>query len=174
MTTQNKKNITRLALLFTVCGVLLLAVAVGSLILRCRALEQRLDAAFLESLTAHTLESGESARELIENTQILLGDAVRLLERDGRPLDAVWADPILEMVNLGGYRLNMEAMSTAEPGSEELRVFQQLQEGTNVVGGVIPTQGENDFYFLVVRAVEQEGEIVGAVRAEVGAGLLSQ
>ena len=46
MTTQNKKNITRLALLFTVCGVLLLAVAVGSLILRCRALEQRLDAAF--------------------------------------------------------------------------------------------------------------------------------
>ena len=147
MTTQNKKNITRLALLFTICGVLLLAVAVGSLILRCRALEQRLDAAFLESLTAHTLESGESARELIENTQILLGDAVRLLERDGRPLDAVWADPILEMVNLGGYRLkvnylNMEAMSTAEPGSEELRVFQQLQEGTNVVGGVIPTQGE--------------------------------
>ena len=95
MTTQNKKNITRLALLFTVCGVLLLAVAVGSLILRCRALEQRLDAAFLESLTAHTLESGESARELIENTQILLGDAVRLLERDGRPLDAVWADPCL-------------------------------------------------------------------------------
>ena len=179
MTTQNKKNITRLALLFTICGVLLLAVAVGSLILRCRALEQRLDAAFLESLTAHTLESGESARELIENTQILLGDAVRLLERDGRPLDAVWADPILEMVNLGGYRLkvnylNMEAMSTAEPGSEELRVFQQLQEGTNVVGGVIPTQGENDFYFLVARAVEQEGEIVGAVRAEVGAGLLSQ
>lgn len=43
-----------------------------------------------------------------------------------------------------------------------------------MVGGVIPTQGENDFYFLVARAVEQEGEIVGAVRAEVGAGLLSQ
>ena len=107
MTTQNKKNITRLALLFTVCGVLLLAVAVGSLILRCRALEQRLDAAFLESLTAHTLESGESARELIENTQILLGDAVRLLEGDGRPLDAGWADPMLEMVNLGGHRLKV-------------------------------------------------------------------
>ena len=179
MTTQNKKNITRLALLFTVCGVLLLAVAVGSLILRCRALEQRLDAAFLESLTAHTLESGESARELIENTQILLGDAVRLLEGDGRPLDAGWADPMLEMVNLGGHRLkvnylDMEAMSAAEPGSEELRVFQQLQDGTNVVGGVIPTQEANDFYFLVVRAVEQKGEMVGAVRAEVGAGLLSQ
>ena len=83
------------------------------------------------------------------------------------------------MVTVGGDRLkvnylNMEAMSTAEPGSEELRVFQQLQGGTNVVGGVIPTQEENDFYFLVVRAVEQEGEIVGAVRAEVGAGLLSQ
>ena len=170
MTTQNKKNITRLALLFTVCGVLLLAVAVGSLILRCRALEQRLDAAFLESLTAHTLESGESARELIENTQILLGDAVRLLEGDGRPLDAGWADPMLEMVNLGGHRLkvnylDMEAMSAAEPGSEELRVFQQLQDGTNVVGGVIPTQEANDFYFLVVRAVEQKGEMVGAVRA---------
>lgn len=57
---------------------------------------------------------------------------------------------MLEMVNLGGHRLkvnylDMEAMSAAEPGSEELRVFQQLQDGTNVVGGVIPTQEANDF-----------------------------
>ena len=99
MSTLNKKNITRLALLFTICGILLLAVAVGGLVLRCRALEQRLDAAFLESLTAHTAESGESARELIEDTQTLLENAVRLLEQDGRPLDKSWADPMLEMVN---------------------------------------------------------------------------
>ena len=36
MTTQNKKNITRLALLFTVCGVLLLAAWGGTQLLRTR------------------------------------------------------------------------------------------------------------------------------------------
>lgn len=179
MSALNKKNITRLALLFTVCGILLLAVAVGGLFLRSRALERRLDEAFLESLTAHTEDSGSSARQLIEDTRILLEDAVQLLEQDGRPLDKNWADPMLELVNLGGHRLqvnylNLEAIAAAEPGSEELRVFQQLQEGKNVVGGVIPTQDESEFYFLVVQPVEQNGELVGALRAELNAGLLSQ
>lgn len=179
MSAQNKKNITRLAILFTACGVLLLAVAVGGLFLRCRALEKRLDEAFLESLTAHAVDSGKNAGKLIEDTQILLENAAQRLEQDGRPLDKSWAGPILEMMNLGERRsdisyLDLDDMAAAEPGSEELRVFQQLQDGKNVVGGLISAQGETEFYFLVAQPVEQEGELAGAVLAEVNAGLLSQ
>lgn len=179
MSAQKKKNITRLAILFTVCGVLLLTVAVGGLFLRCRALEKRLDEAFLESLTAHAADSGENAGELIEDTQTLLENAARRLERDGRPLDKSWAEPMLEMMNLSGQRvdvsyLDLDDMAAAEPGSEEMRVFRQLREGTNVVGGLIPAQGETEFYFLVAQPVEQNGELAGAVLAGVNAGLLSQ
>lgn len=174
-----KKKITRLAILFTVCGVLLLMVAVGSLIFRCRALERRLDEVFLESLTSHTVESGEDARQMVKDMQILLEDAVHLLETDGRPLDKSWADPMLERINLGGRRveinyLDLEDLEDVEPGSEEQRVYRQLQDGVSVVGGVIPVQGQPEFHFLVVQPVEKQGKMVGAVQTEVNADLLSQ
>lgn len=179
MSTQNKKNITRQAVVITVCGIFLLAVAIGSLILRCRTLELRLDEVFLESMTAHTVESGENARQLIDDTQKLLEDAALLLKRDGRPLDKSWANPLLETATLGSGSLeirylDLDDIAAAEIGSEEQRVFQQLQSGTGVVGGVIPHPEQAEFYFLVARPVEQGGELVGAVRAQVSTGLLFQ
>ena len=49
-------------------------------------------------------------------------------------------------------------------------MFQQLQKGTSVVGGVVSDQDE--FYFLVVRPVMWDNEVMGAVRAKVNADLL--
>ena len=177
MSAQKKKNVTHLAVLFTICGVFLLLIAVGGLVFRCRALELRLEDMFIESMTSHTLESGEKARLLIDDTQVMLEDAVEILTKDGRSLDKGWANPLLQSVNLGGHRLEVgyldrNDLDSAEPGSEELRVFQQLQEGTGVVGGVI--SGQDEFYFLVVRPVTQGGEIIGAVQAKVSADLLSR
>ena len=47
MPAGKKKYSTKLAILVTACGVVLLGVVVGGLILRCRALELRLDEVFL-------------------------------------------------------------------------------------------------------------------------------
>lgn len=176
MSTQKKKNVTRLAMLFTACGVLLLVIGVGGLLIRCRTLELRLDEMFMESLTFHTVESGEEARQLIEDTQTLLEDFVQLLEEDGRPLEKSWADALLKSVNLGGRRLEVNYLDgndleSAEPGSEEKRMFQQLQEGTGVVGSVL--SGQDGFYFLVLQPVVQDGGVMGAVQAKVSADLLS-
>ena len=177
MDAQKKKNVTLRATLFTVCGLLLLAAAISGLILRCRTLEVRLDDVFMESLVSHTTESGMRAQGLIDDTQILLEDAVTLLMEDGRGLNKAWVNPLLKAVNLGGRRmdlhyLDMSDLTSAEPGSEEQRVFQQLQEGTSVVGGVIPA--EEDFYFLVVRPVHTDGRLSGAVQAKVNASALFQ
>ena len=87
MSAQKKKNVTHLAVLFTICGVFLLLIAVGGLVFRCRALELRLEDMFIESMTSHTLESGEKARLLIDDTQVMLEDAVEILTKDGRSLD---------------------------------------------------------------------------------------
>ena len=177
MAAPEKKNMTRLAVLFTLCGVLLLILAVGGLIVRCRTLEHRLDEIFMESMMSHTEESGKDAQQLIDDTQILLEDTVQLLETDGRPLEKQWVDPLLRSVNLGGRRLKVsyldwEDLVSAELGSEEQRVFQQLHAGTSVVGSLISAQDE--FYFLVVQPVERNREMVGAVQAKVSADLLSQ
>ena len=107
MAAPEKKNMTRLAVLFTLCGVLLLILAVGGLIVRCRTLEHRLDEIFMESMMSHTEESGKDAQQLIDDTQILLEDTVQLLETDGRPLEKQWVDPLLRSVNLGGRRLEV-------------------------------------------------------------------
>ncbi len=177
MSAQKKKHITQLALLMTGCGVFLLIMAVGSLIVRCRTLEMRLDEMLLESLASHTQANGESAQKLIDDTQMLLEDAVLLLEEDGRLPDKSWTDPLLKAVNLGDRKLEihyltMEELSDAEPGSEEHRVFRQLQEGESVVSGSVSV-GE-EFYFLVARAVKWNGEVAGTVQTKVNAGLLSQ
>ena len=176
---QGKNNQTVTAASVAVCGVLLLIAAVGSLILYCRTLELRLDNVLQESLISHTVESGEDARQMIDDTQLLLQDAVQLLEEDGRELNRSWADPLIRAVNLGGRRLDIHFLdrtdlSSAEPGSEEQRVFQQLQEGDSVVGGVITPQEDSDFYFLVAQPVERDGQLAGAVQAKVSAGMLFQ
>ena len=175
MSIQKKKDVTRLAMLFTVCGALLLIFGVGGLIIRCRMLELRLDEMFMESMMSHTIESGEDARQLIDDTKTLLEDSVQMLEGDGRPLEKSWADPLLKSLALGGQQmeihyLDQDDLELAELGSEEKRVFQQLQKGTSVVGGVVSDQ--DGFYFLVVRPVMRDNEVMGAVRAKVNADLL--
>ena len=179
MSAQKKKNITLLAVLFTVCGVLLLAVAVGSQIIRCRALELRLDEVFIESLSAHTTMRGKGGLELISDTQILLEDATSLLEGDSRPLEKEWVTPLLSAMSLGGRRvalsfLALEDMGSLEPGSEEQRVFLQALDGSEAVSDIIPAQVWTESYFLVVQPVKREGRIVGAVEARVSADLLSR
>ena len=178
MSGNRRKNMTHLAVLFTVCGALLLIAASGSLIVRCRALELRLDEVFMESLTAHTRMRGEGARQLIDDTEILVEDAVRLLEEDSRPLEKEWANPILGAMNLGGRRigvslLSLEDMAGARPGSEEERIFRQVVNGGSVVSGILPARVREEACFLVVQPVKREGEIAGAVQARVSAELLS-
>lgn len=177
MSEQKKKDVTRLAILFTVCGVLLLVVAVGSLIVRCRTLEQRLDEMFMESMISHTQESGADARQLIDDTQLLLQDAVRLLEENGLPPVKSRADMLVGSINLGERRMDVsyldrEELDAAELGSEEQRLYQQMWDGSCVVGSVVA--GEDEFYFVVVQPVVSGGQVVGAVQAKVSAGLLSQ
>lgn len=176
MAVPKNKDVTRLAILFTVCGVLLLTIAIGGLVLRCRTLETRLDEMLLESMTSHTESSGEGAKELIDDTQVLLERADRLLEADGRTLEKSWADRVLAPLNWGRTTelsyLDWEDLTSVDPASEEQRVYQQLQPGSCVVGGVI--SGQDDFYFLVVRPLASpSGNIVGAVQAKVSADLLS-
>jgi len=167
----------RLTNLFTICGIVLLVVVMGWLIIRCRTMELRLDEMFVQSISSHTAESGKDAKQLVDDTRITLQDAVYMLEKDGRPLDKSWADPLLSAMNLGVRRIDIryldrDYLDSTRPGSEEQRVFQQLQEGNCVVGGVI--SGREEFYFLVVQPVKQDSEIVGAVQARVSADLLSQ
>ena len=176
MAAPKNRDVTRLAILFTVCGVLLLMVAIGGLILRCRALEKRLDGMLLQSMTSHTESSGKGAKTLIDDTQILLERADRLLEADGRPLEKSWADRRLAPLNWGRTTqlscLEREDLISVEPDSEEQRIYQQLQPESCVVGGVI--SGQDDFYFLVVRPItDKNGDIAGAVQAKVSADLLS-
>ena len=176
MAAPKNKDVTRLAILFTVCGVLLLTIAIGGLVLRCRTLETRLDEMLLQSMTSHAESSGEGARELIDDTQTVLERADRLLEADGRALEKSWADRVLAPLNWGRTTqlsyLDWEDLTSVEPESEEQRIYQQLQPGSCVVGGVI--SGQDDFYFLVVRPIiDGSGDIVGAVQAKVSADLLS-
>ncbi len=175
MPAGKKKYSTKLAILVTACGVVLLGVVVGGLILRCRALELRLDEVFLESLRSHTIESGRSAQRLIDETQLLLEDAVLLLKEKERPLDKVWVNPLLSTVNVGGRQLelnylNMDDLEKAALGSEEQRVLQQLRRGISVVGDIVSESEE--LYFLVVCPVELEGQLVGAVQARIVASQL--
>ena len=174
---SKQKNMTRLAVLFTACGVLLLAVAVGGLFLRCRALEQRLDDVFTESLLAHTTMKGKGAWQLIEDTRYQLEDAAGLLEEDGRPLEKEWVDPILAAMSLGDRRSTLrllapEEMVGAEPGSEEQKVFRQALEGRAAVSDIICAQAWEETCFLVVQPVMRAGQVAGAVQARVSAGLL--
>lgn len=174
---SKQKNMTRLAVLFTACGVLLLAVAVGGLFLRCRALEQRLDDVFTESLLAHTTMKGKGAWQLIEDTRYQLEDAAGLLEEDGRPLEKEWVDPILAAMSLGDRRstlrfLSLKEMVGAEPGSEEQKVFRQALEGRAAVSDIICAQAWEETCFLVVQPVMRAGQVAGAVQARVSAGLL--
>ena len=176
MAAPKKKDVTWLAILFTVCGVLLLTVAIGGLVLRCRTLEKRMDEMLLQSMTSHAQSSGEGAKELIDDTQVILERADQLLEAYDRPLEKGWANRVLAPLNWGRTTeiscLDWAELNAAEPGSEEQRIYQQLQPGTSVVGSVV--SAEDDLYFLVVRPITDErGNIVGAVQARVSAGLLS-
>ena len=178
MAAPKNKDVTRLAILFTICGVILLTVAVGGLVLRCRTLEKRLDEMLLQSMTSHTEVSGKEAKRLIDDTQVLLEEAVRLLGDGTLPdlPDDSLIDLVLEPLALGRDLdisfLDRKDLDSAELGSEEQRVYQQLQPGSCVVGSVISTQDE--FYFLVVRPLTSPaGDIVGAVQARVSADLLS-
>ena len=77
---SKQKNVARMAVVLTVCGALLLIVAVGSLVLRCRTLEFRLNEMYLESLTAHTVEAGDGAGYLIHYAETAMKNANLLLQ----------------------------------------------------------------------------------------------
>lgn len=178
MPVRNKKYITRLSILITSCAVILLGVALGGLLLRCRSLELRLNEMFLESLMSHTIESGNRAQRLIDETLVLLEDSIRLLQEKDQPLDKSWANPLLSTVNVGERRLeihylDLNDLESVEPGSADHQIFRQLRTSDSVVGDVFIEDGES--YFYVVCPVREHGQIVGAVRAKIGtAQLLEQ
>lgn len=174
---RKKRNTTRLMILLSVCGALLLTVAVGSLVVRCQTVEARMDELFIESLEAHTRGKGTGAQSLIDDTLILLEDASRLLTADSRPLEKSWIDPVLGAMNLGGRHLemrylNLQDMTSAEQGSEETAVFGQVMAGEAAVSQIVSAQ--EDSYFLVVQPVERSGQVAGAVQAKINARLLTQ
>ena len=97
---SKQKNVARMAVVLTVCGALLLIVAVGSLVLRCRTLEFRLNEMYLESLTAHTGEAGEGAGYLIHYGETALKNIDLLIEEESRAPEKGWVAPVVNTFNL--------------------------------------------------------------------------
>ena len=75
MVQKKKRNTAWRAVLFTVCGGILLLVLLLMLILRYHAMEVELDRMLTESLTAHTTEAGEGAGYLLHYAETALKNA---------------------------------------------------------------------------------------------------
>lgn len=170
MTMSRKQKTTGLAVLLTLCGAVLLIFLLGTLVMRYRTVEAELDRMLVESLTVHTAESGNDARELIDYTQLVLSDAQDMIAQDGRAPEKTWIKPMLRAVNPGGHRLalyylDLWDMAQVDPGSEEERVSQSVLGGESVVSGAIFPENHADAYIIIAQPVMQDGAVAGELQA---------
>ncbi len=177
MARPEKQNRSRLTLVFIACVVILLALVLGMLVIRCRTLEQELDRVLLESLTAHTIESGDGVKDLIKEARTVLDNAAQALLADGRPLEDDWVLPLLETMNLRGQRFNLYSIGLSElsrggADPEEQRAFSQVLSGEPVVSEIITPSDPSNAHVLVIHPLERNGVLLGAVAARLNAELL--
>lgn len=143
---SKQKNVARMAVVLTVCGALLLIVAVGSLVLRCRTLEFRLNEMYLESLTAHTGEAGEGAGYLIHYGETALKNIDLLIEEESRAPEKGWVAPVVNTFNLVDNRMELSYLDRRDMegriwGSEGPELVRRVLSGEPVVIGLISDQG---------------------------------
>lgn len=174
---SKQKNVARMAVVLTVCGALLLIVAVGSLVLRCRTLEFRLNEMYLESLTAHTGEAGEGAGYLIHYGETALKNIDLLIEEESRAPEKGWVAPVVNTFNLVDDRMDLSYLDRRDMdgriwGSEGPELVRRILSGEPVVSGLISDQGHESSYVVVAHPVEWDGQVVGALQARMRAETL--
>lgn len=174
---SKQKNVARMAVVLTVCGALLLIVAVGSLVLRCRTLEFRLNEMYLESLTAHTGEAGEGAGYLIHYGETALKNIDLLIEEESRAPEKGWVAPVVNTFNLVDDRMDLSYLDRRDMegriwGSEGPELVRRVLSGEPVVSGLISDQGHESSYVVVAHPVEWDGQVVGALQARMRAETL--
>ena len=174
---SKQKNVARMAVVLTVCGALLLIVAVGSLVLRCRTLEFRLNEMYLESLTAHTGEAGEGAGYLIHYGETALKNIDLLIEEESRAPEKGWVAPVVNTFNLVDNRMDLSYLDRRDMegriwGSEGPELVRRVLSGEPVVSGLISDQGHESSYVVVAHPVEWDGQVVGALQARMRAETL--
>lgn len=174
---SKQKNVARMAVVLTVCGALLLIVAVGSLVLRCRTLEFRLNEMYLESLTAHTGEAGEGAGYLIHYGETALKNIDLLIEEESRAPEKGWVAPVVNTFNLVDDRMDLSYLDRRDMdgriwGSEGPELVRRVLSGEPVVSGLISDQGYESSYVVVAHPVEWDGQVVGALQARMRAETL--
>lgn len=174
---SKQKNVARMAVVLTVCGALLLIVAVGSLVLRCRTLEFRLNEMYLESLTAHTGEAGEGAGYLIHYGETALKNIDLLIEEESRAPEKGWVAPVVNTFNLVDDRMELSYLDRRDMegriwGSEGPELVRRVLSGEPVVSGLISDQGHESSYVVVAHPVEWDGQVVGALQARMRAETL--
>ena len=177
MVQKKKRNTAWRAVLFTVCGGVLLLVLLLMLILRYHAMEVELDRMLTESLTAHTTEAGEGAGYLLHYAETALKNAGLLIQEDARSPDKSWVVPMVETFNLVDNRMDLsyldrEDMSASDWGGQDPELLNRVLNGEAVVSGTLGGPRIEDTYILAARPVIWENETVGALLAKVEAGTL--
>jgi len=160
-------------------GILFLAVALGTFIVRHRTLEAELDRMLVESLTVHTSQAGEQAGESIGGLAAVLDNTDQLIQDSGRPPEKEWVEDVLKTAVLAGLQselsyLDVQDIAQLEAGREEREVLQAALSGESVVSGMISAPDQSESYVLVARPVESGGQITGVLRAKLDADILIQ
>lgn len=174
---KRKKTMTRLAILLTVSGAVVLVVAFWMLIMRYKAVETELDRMLTESLTAHTAEAGEGAGYLLHYAETAMKNADLLLKEDLRAPEKSWVDPVVETFNLVDDRMELSYLDQAglaDWEKENPELVQQVLAGDTAVSRILPAPSREDRYTAVLYPVEWQGQVVGALLAQVKASTLLQ
>lgn len=174
---REKKRMTRLAVLLTVCGAAMLLFAYGAMILRYRAVEEELDRMLTESLTAHTVEAGEGAGYLLRYAETVLKNVDLLLGEDQRAPEKSWVESVVETFNLVDDRMELiyldrDDLDRAAWGKEEPELLRRALSGEALVSGLISAAGGEEPYIVAVHPVEWSGQVAGALQATVNADTL--
>lgn len=177
MTKKKHQNSNRMAVILTVCGGILLLVLLVMLIVRYRAVESELDRMLVESLTAHTEEAGEGAGYLIHYAETVLKNTNLFIEGEGKVPEKSWVEPMVETFNLVDDRMDLDYLdrrdlSAAPWGHEDPELLDRILAGEAVVSGILAGPDENSCYVAVLRPVEWDGQVVGALEAKMNADTL--
>ena len=177
MRERRKKTMTRLAVVLTACGAVLLAVAFGMLIMRFRTVEAELDRMLTESLTAHTVEAGEGAGYLLHYAETALKNTDLLIREDARPPEKSWVEPMVEGFNLVDDRmalsyLDREALASESWPEEEPGLMDRVLSGEAGVSGLFKASFPGEYSVAAVHPVKWDGQVVGVLMARVNADTL--
>ena len=175
MSEPKRKRTAWPALLMTICGGVLLIAVLSTLIFRYRSMETELDRMLIESLTAHTLEAGNSAGELLDNVNIVLDAMENLIRIDGQPTDGATAEHLLNTVDLATVQFQLSYLTAGDIAGlegEERGLLQTVLNGEQAFSDFLSVPDGD--CLLMARPVELDGEIAGVLLAKLNADLVSQ